>query len=335
MAKTWNVDCLQIKRGTAEKWASQNPILAVGEFGYDTTNKITKIGDGVRNWSALPYFATTYGSKSFAEDDWALISNIAESGAASSVYAVGDEKNITLTTGEQVTLVILGFNHDTKTSGGKAGITLGLKNSLATTYSMNSSNTNAGGWKSSIMRTSTMALYLSYLPAEVRNVIKPVNKITSAGSQSTTLETTSDSLFLFSMKEVFGTNYYNTTTAYSVNGEGEQYEYYKKYPIPTPNSGTGKFTALTGNTGTFYTSDTNVASGYIDRFGTSRSTTANRYYHYGNSKGLGNSATSANSWWLRSPSSSSSTSFCVVYSNGDAGTSFASLALGVAFGFCI
>ena len=137
------------------------------------------------------------------------------------------------------------------------------------------------------------------------------------------------------MKEVFGTNYYNTTTAYSVNGEGEQYEYYKKYPIPTPNSGTGKFTALTGNTGTFYTSDTNVASGYIDRFGTSRSTTANRYYHYGNSKGLGNSATSANTWWLRSPYSSSSAFFCSVYSSGYAGSYSASIARGVAFGFCI
>ena len=40
-------------------------------------------------------------------------------------------------------------------------------------------------------------------------------------------------------------------------------------------------------------------------------------------------------YWLRSPFASSSTYFCLVDSNGDAGASYASRAYGVAFGFCL
>lgn len=40
-------------------------------------------------------------------------------------------------------------------------------------------------------------------------------------------------------------------------------------------------------------------------------------------------------YWLRSPYASLSTYFCLVYSNGDADIYFASIALGVAFGFCL
>lgn len=44
------------RRGTAAEWASANPVLASGEIGFDTTNHIMKIGDGVSTWSTLnPY----------------------------------------------------------------------------------------------------------------------------------------------------------------------------------------------------------------------------------------------------------------------------------------
>lgn len=54
----------------------------------------------------------------------------------------------------------------------------------------------------------------------MRAVIKPVNKKTSAGSQSTNIVTTSDSLFLLAEIEIFG------ATQYSKAGEGSQYAYY-------------------------------------------------------------------------------------------------------------
>lgn len=44
---------LQIRKGTASQWSEVNPVLSSGEPGYDTTNSILKIGDGVSNWSSL------------------------------------------------------------------------------------------------------------------------------------------------------------------------------------------------------------------------------------------------------------------------------------------
>ena len=45
---------IQFRRGTATEWSSANPILALGELGYDTTNKLIKFGDGVTAWNTLP-----------------------------------------------------------------------------------------------------------------------------------------------------------------------------------------------------------------------------------------------------------------------------------------
>ena len=139
---------------TAAEWESTNYVLAEGEFGYDTTNKITKMGDGTTAWNALPAFSTTRFT--FTTAEWDDISRIAAAGDAQKFFNVGDEKTVELSTGEVITLVILGFNHDDLTSGGKAPITIGMKNLLATRYAMNSSNTNAGGWDQSKMRTETM-----------------------------------------------------------------------------------------------------------------------------------------------------------------------------------
>ena len=84
-----------------------------------------------------------------------------------------------------------------------------------------SPNTNSGGWENCAMRKSNMATYLSQLTSAWQNAIKQVNKLSSAGSQSTTIKTTADKLFLLSEVEIFG------STSYSVSGEGTQYAYYK------------------------------------------------------------------------------------------------------------
>ena len=44
---------IKIRRDTAANWASTNPVLADGEQGYDKTNKLMKVGDGVTAWNAL------------------------------------------------------------------------------------------------------------------------------------------------------------------------------------------------------------------------------------------------------------------------------------------
>jgi hypothetical protein len=44
-----------IRRGTAAQWTAANPILAPGEFGYETDTKKLKIGDGSTVWTSLAY----------------------------------------------------------------------------------------------------------------------------------------------------------------------------------------------------------------------------------------------------------------------------------------
>ena len=46
------------RRDSASNWSSANPVLEAGEFGYDTTNKVVKIGDGSTRWNALQAITT-------------------------------------------------------------------------------------------------------------------------------------------------------------------------------------------------------------------------------------------------------------------------------------
>lgn len=44
---------IKVRQDTATNWAAKNPVLSAGEFGFDTTNKVLKIGDGATAWSGL------------------------------------------------------------------------------------------------------------------------------------------------------------------------------------------------------------------------------------------------------------------------------------------
>lgn len=46
---------IQLRRGTASEWSSANPILAQGEFGYESDTSKFKVGDGSASWSTLSY----------------------------------------------------------------------------------------------------------------------------------------------------------------------------------------------------------------------------------------------------------------------------------------
>lgn len=158
----------------------------------------------------------------FESASWAEIAELSNNGLASVYFAVGDEKTIRLSTGEEITVVILEFNHDDLSDGsGKAGITIGMKNLLSMSYRMNATATNNGGWYDSEMRDSTMATLFSQLPSELKRVIRLVNKKTMVGSMNTNITTSSDKLWLLSEVEIDGT----TMAGYA--DEGEQYEYWK------------------------------------------------------------------------------------------------------------
>ena len=152
---------------------------------------------------------------------WDNIAIVSKLGKAQDYWKVGDTKTVAVN-GVNYQFQIIGFDHDTLTTADgsrtKAGITFQMVDCLNTTYSMNGSNTNSGGWNGSTMRTSTMATLLNQLPAALKNV----NKLSGTGGGSTSgTQTTHDKLFLLSEVEIFG------TTTYSVPGEGTQYAYYK------------------------------------------------------------------------------------------------------------
>lgn len=205
---------LSAKAGS-DGWA----ILYPAEFG-EWTVKATISGSAVQKVFDINAIAVFYMAMASLESlDWSVVSSVSEAGLARKLWNIGDTKTVSVN-GVSYTARIIGFDHDTKTAGGKAGITFQLVDCLATTYKMNSSNTNSGGWKNSAMRTSTMATLLGQLPTALKNAIKAVNKVSSVGNNSSGLETTSDKLFLLSEIEIFG------ATTYSYAGEGVQYEYY-------------------------------------------------------------------------------------------------------------
>jgi hypothetical protein len=47
---------MQQRRGTAAQWTASDPILNIGEIGFESDNNKFKIGDGVNHWDDLPYF---------------------------------------------------------------------------------------------------------------------------------------------------------------------------------------------------------------------------------------------------------------------------------------
>lgn len=123
--------------------------------------------------------------------------------------------------GKNYRIDIIGKNHDIYAAGGTAPLTFQMHDCYDTTYQMNSSNTNSGGWTNCAMRSTHLPAILALMPAEVQAAIKEVQKKTSAGNQSSSIQTTNDKLFLLSEIEIFG------STTYSFAGEGKQYDYYK------------------------------------------------------------------------------------------------------------
>lgn len=157
----------------------------------------------------------------FADNTWAQIIDACHKNKVPSTWAVENSKTM-LIDGTEYQIDIIGKNHDDYADGsGKAPLTFQLHDCYADKKQMNSINTNSGGWTSCAMRQTHLPAILALMPTEVQNGIREVNKLTSAGNQSATINTTADNLFLLSEIEIFG------NVSYSNSGEGTQYDYYK------------------------------------------------------------------------------------------------------------
>ena len=198
----------------------------------------------------------------FAENEWADIIEACHANEVPDEWVADGScyKDMDIG-GTNYRIDIIGKNHDDLSDGtGKAPLTFQMHDCYDETKQMNSSNTNSGGWTNCAMRSTHLPAILALMPAEVQDGIREVQKKSSAGSQSSSIQTTNDKLFLLSEIEIFG------STTYSFAGEVTQYDYYK----------------------------------------------------------AGNSKVKDLRWWERSPRSSNSAYFCLVYTTGVAGVDGAS-----------
>lgn len=63
---------LQIRHDEAADWTTRNPVLAAGEYGLESDTFLIKVGDGVRDWTHLPYLNKLNASYFKKENDGSL-----------------------------------------------------------------------------------------------------------------------------------------------------------------------------------------------------------------------------------------------------------------------
>ena len=299
--------------------------LVVPEAGtWSVTATLNGQTSDTKTVSITGSYAVTlsFVSSTLNNNEWSVIKSVSDAGQGANYWSIGDRKEVTLNgTVGHLTLsnyktyaFIIGFNHNasvegsnrihfqlakTALSGGKDVALCDSKyNSQVSAtgyFSMNSRDTNSGGWKSSQMRTKICGTSLSsysgtmiaVIPEALRAVLKSVTKYTDntgggRGSNASYVTATTDYFFLLSEFEVFGSISYGNTNE---KNKQAQYAYY--------SAGNSKI----------------------------------KYKHNGTS--------TAASWWLRSPYTLNSRYFMEVVPNGTVGWYDAYYSLGFAPGFCV
>lgn len=89
-----------VRNDLADNWVTRNPTLLQGEYGLESDTFLIKIGDGVRDWTHLPYLnrlnaqyfkRLNDGSLTFSDQFAADINNlIAQSGGSASLVITDD-----------------------------------------------------------------------------------------------------------------------------------------------------------------------------------------------------------------------------------------------------
>ena len=106
---------------------------------------------------------------------------------------------------------------------GSTGFVLQFEELYPSTYKMNSSNTNSGGWNSSYMRGTVMPIVLAQLPDDLQAVLATVNIKGCNSGTSATINTSADKLFLPAEREIFASRSYSRTEEFNAL---KQWQYY-------------------------------------------------------------------------------------------------------------
>lgn len=189
-------------------------------------------------------------SRVFNNNSWDDIKAAVDAGKAASYWKVGDRKAVTLngTVGRKsfsnttTYCYILGFDHNktietagahalhigfgaSALSGGAyiAYCDSGYNATVPSTgyFSMNSYNSNSGGWNSCQMKSTICPAFKNALPSDLKSNIRAVTKWQNDGNSSSG-QSSSNEIWLLSEMEVFGSVYFSNYTANQV-----QYNFYK------------------------------------------------------------------------------------------------------------
>lgn len=154
----------------------------------------------------------------FANNTWEQIIAACHNNEVPDTWKVADHKPMTIG-GVDYQIDIIGKKHDDYSDGsGKSPLTFQLHDCYELKKAMHNTTTNSKGWSRCDMRETNLPIILKQMPTEVQSGIREVNKLTS---ESRTIVTTADKLFLLSEIEIFGSD------ENSGKGEGTQYNYYK------------------------------------------------------------------------------------------------------------
>lgn len=293
---------------------SPNGALAAG----NNTITVSYSEGGVTRTDTQAITVTTI-SNTLNSNSWATIKAVSDAGQGDNYWDVGDTKAITINgnvgntnfSNLSINVYIIGFNHNSAREGnnrihfkiGKIGGTqvalvdsqYGSGVSSSGYFSMNTSNTNTGGWANSYHRRTLLGntgtptsppsnSLLAALPADLRAVMKAVTKYSdnTGGGSNTASYVTSTTDYLFELAEFE----YHGARTYANSAEQnyqQQYAYYQA-----------------GNSKIHYKHNATGTAAYV---------------------------------WCRSVSAGYTDSFCLVYTNGSAGSDDARHSWGVAPGF--
>ena len=158
---------------------------------------------------------------------WEELYAIGLNGDARRYIALGAVKTDHMKNGLDVEYRIIGFNHDDLADGsGKAPFSWEMTRAYKDERPMNQECTIEGGWDRCELRKWLNSEFLTLCSDELRSIVRPVIKLTSAGNKSKDMIKSNDYFFILSEKELFG------RAIYSAPGEGHWYEYYRQEDVP-------------------------------------------------------------------------------------------------------
>lgn len=158
------------------------------------------------NEEDLPYSSSV--STVFAENSWKTIAKVFKAGVADRYWNLGDTKEIELSDGYtyEVQIVDMTPNRYALSDGtGYSNGVLQFVQCLSTTYQMNSSATNAGGYAECSGRVELNTTIYNQLPNDLKAVIPEVSVASGIGGGTTSgISESNNKLFIPSEYEIFG-----------------------------------------------------------------------------------------------------------------------------------